>query len=197
MSKTRKILLNAGRIVIPVLVAGVAAFYSANQDVITPPKPLAVADSQIFTEAKLADATGQAAKPESPVEINHSVVPGDKMPDGTIYAGISPDTGKPMYTAPTDAPLTMTFIETADYAKKLNREKYFGRDDWRVPTKAELNMLFNNRAAVGGFNSSGSDPSGWYWSATPTLWLAWGQRFSDGFQGYGYKGGRSSLRLVR
>src|SRR4051812_25965700 len=26
--------------------------------------------------------------------------PGDKMPDGTVYAGVSPDTRKPMYTTP-------------------------------------------------------------------------------------------------
>lgn len=25
---------------------------------------------------------------------------GDRMPDGTVYAGISPDTSKPMYTTP-------------------------------------------------------------------------------------------------
>src|SRR5438552_817465 len=32
--------------------------------------------------------------------------PGDRMADGTIYAGVSPDTGKAMYTTPADAPLT-------------------------------------------------------------------------------------------
>lgn len=72
---------------------------------------------------------------------------GARMSDGTIYAGISPDTNKPMYAMPADAPLTMTFNEAADYAKKLNREKYLGHDDWHVPTKAELNLLFNSRAA--------------------------------------------------
>jgi hypothetical protein len=36
--------------------------------------------------------------------------PGDTMPDGTIYAGISPDTQKAMYTTPEDAPLTHTWI---------------------------------------------------------------------------------------
>src|SRR5713101_9753590 len=34
---------------------------------------------------------------------------GDRMVDGTVYAGISPDTNKPMYTTPNDAPLTHTF----------------------------------------------------------------------------------------
>src|SRR4051794_158598 len=42
--------------------------------------------------------------------------PGDKMPDGTIYAGISPDTGKPMFAASADAKLTMTFNEAKEYA---------------------------------------------------------------------------------
>src|SRR5438477_9424405 len=32
--------------------------------------------------------------------------PGDPMEDGTIYAGISPDTNRPMYTTPVGAPLT-------------------------------------------------------------------------------------------
>jgi len=52
-----------------------------------------------------------------------------------------------------------------------------------VPTKAELNVLFNNRAAIGGFNVSGSNPAGWYWSASPDYKRnAWCQRLSDGAQ---------------
>lgn len=31
--------------------------------------------------------------------------PGTIVPDGSIYAGVSPDTGKPIYTTPKDAPL--------------------------------------------------------------------------------------------
>src|SRR5437660_450820 len=34
---------------------------------------------------------------------------GDKMADGSIFAGISPETGKAMYTTPADAPLAYTF----------------------------------------------------------------------------------------
>jgi hypothetical protein len=124
--------------------------------------------------------------------------PGDKMPDGTVYAGISPDTGKAMYAAPADAFLTMTFNEAKGYAQGLNTQEAHGHDDWHLPTKNELNVLFNNRAAIGGLDISGSLPAGWYWSATPNLkWLAWGQRFSDGLQIDSYKGGHSSVRLVR
>jgi len=64
-------------------------------------------------------------------------VANDKMPDGTIYAGLSPDTGKKMYAMPADAPLTMSFNEAADYAAKLDAH---GHRDWRVPTKAELKV---------------------------------------------------------
>jgi uncharacterized protein DUF1566 len=123
--------------------------------------------------------------------------PGEKIPDGTVYAGISPDTKKLIYTMPADAPLTMTFNEAAEYAKTANSQKAFGYDDWRVPSKAELNVLFNNRAAIGGFNVSGSRPAGWYWSSTDvTMSYAWCQRFSDRTQYY-YSDSPSSVRLVR
>ena len=120
---------------------------------------------------------------------------GDKMPDGTVFAGISPDTNKPMYATPTDASLTMKFNEAQEYAAKLDAH---GHKDWRVPTKAELNVLFNNRAAIGGFDVSGSYPAGWYWSASPgNKWDAWGQRFSGGYQNRHDKDSHSAVRCVR
>jgi hypothetical protein len=146
----------------------------------------------------LRDVTGEIAEPKVPANANQAAAPGDKMRSGAIYAGISPETGTGMDTTPADAPLTMTFNEAAAYAKKLNTEKYLGHDDWRVPTKAELNVLFNNRAAIGGFDISGSDPAGWYWSSSQgTRWDAWGQRFSDGCQDSNYKDDHSSVRCVR
>jgi len=120
---------------------------------------------------------------------------GDKMPDGTVFAGISPETNKPMYATPADASLTMTFNDAKGYAAQLDAH---GHKDWRVPTKAELNVLFNNRAAIGGFDVTGSYPAGWYWSASPYyLWNAWGQRFSDGCQHNYDKGNHSAVRCVR
>jgi hypothetical protein len=122
--------------------------------------------------------------------------PGDKMPDGTVYAGISPDTGKAMYATAADAPLTYTFNHAQKYAANLDAN---GHKDWRVPTKAELNVLFKNRAAIGGFNETGSYPAGWYWSSSQDGYgLAWGQRFSDGSQlNHSQEFGDSSLRCVR
>jgi Protein of unknown function (DUF1566) len=143
----------------------------------------------------LRDVTGEVAKPKIPANTNQVPAPGDTMPDRTIFAGISPDTDKPMYATPADAPLTMKFNEAKGYAAKLEAH---GHKDWRVPTKAELNVLFNNRAAIGGFNVSGSYPAGWYWSSSNYNELfAWGQSFSDGRQDYYPKDIRSSVRLVR
>jgi len=143
----------------------------------------------------LRAVTGEAAKPKAPANTNQAPAPGDKMPDGTVFAGISPDTNKPMYVTPADASLTMTFNEAKEYAARLDAH---GHKDWRVPTKAELNVLFNNRAAIGRFDVTGSDPAGWYWSASPhDSWVAWGQRFSDGCQGYDGKDGHSAVRCVR
>jgi hypothetical protein len=120
---------------------------------------------------------------------------GDRLPDGTVYAGNSPDTGKAMYAAPEDAPLTMKWKQAMEYAGKLD---VLGHHDWRVPTKSELNVLFQNRAAIGGFDRSGSYPSGWYWSSSQaTDYDAWDQRFSDGDQYCDDKDSVSPLRCVR
>ena len=143
----------------------------------------------------LRNVTGEAAKPKAPANTNQAPAPGDKMPDGTVFAGISPDTNKPMYATPADASLTMKFNKAQEYAAKLDAH---GHKDWRVPTKAELNVLFNNRAAIGGFDISGSDPAGWYWSSSLSFgWSAWGQRFSDGCQYDYFKVYPSAVRCVR
>ena len=73
-----------------------------------------------------------------------------------------------------------------------------GHNDLRVPTAAELNLLFNNRVAIGGFDASGSNPAGWYWSSSQDdEWDARGQRFSDGYQFDDTRDFHSSVRCVR
>lgn len=138
-----------------------------------------------------ADPTASCEQPSGPRI-------GAMMTDCTVYAGISPDTGKPMYAMPADASLTLTFNEARKHAKTRNARNTLDHDDWRVPTKSELNELFNNRAAIGGFDVTGSGSSVWYWSSSSDgIWNAWGQRFSDARQDYYSKDLRSSVRLVR
>jgi Protein of unknown function (DUF1566) len=93
--------------------------------------------------------------------------------------------------------VTYTFNEAANYAAKLNREKYLGHDDWRVPTKGELNVLFHNHAAIGGFET-GLVPAEWYWSSSLDDDIrVWTQGFNNGRQSPAGESLDSSLRLVR
>jgi hypothetical protein len=138
------------------------------------------------------ESASDTLKSEIEVEI------GAEIYDGTIYAGISPDTGKAMYATPADAPGTYTFNEAARYAENL--EAHVHRD-WHAPSKGELNVLWENRnkgKLKGTFNESGSNSAGWYWSSSQSNdGYAWGQRFSDGSQDYYGKNFDSSLRCVR
>ena len=70
----------------------------------------------------------------------------DEMRDGSIYVGISPEKNKPMYATPVEA-----------YVTKLDAHGY---QDWRLPTKAELRMLFNNRADIGRLEFNPPSPCG-------------------------------------
>ena len=67
-----------------------------------------------------------------------------------------------------------------------------GYDDWYLPSKEELNKLYINRAAVGGFVST------YYWSSSEgSSSYAWVQYFYGGGQGYGNKYDTYRVRAVR
>lgn len=129
---------------------------------------------------------------------------GDRVEDGTIFVGISPDSNKPFYAAAADAPLVMTWKQTAKYAAASEEG---GHHDWRVPSKTELEVLYRHREAGSlkdSFNNSGSDFAGWYWSSTeypggdsdPAALM---KDFSHGFKEWACttKGMCASVRLVR
>jgi len=111
---------------------------------------------------------------------NAEPLPGDKMEDGTIFAGVSPDTGEYLFAMWKDAPRPLEWDLAKNHVEHLNIN---GHEDWRLPTKAELNVLFNNRANIGNFNESDDNFAGWYWSSekhpNPSFG-AWAQGFSDG-----------------
>ncbi|MBU6474704.1 MAG: DUF1566 domain-containing protein [Alphaproteobacteria bacterium] len=118
--------------------------------------------------------------------------------DGWIYAGISPDTRKPMYAAPADAGV-MTLDDAMLETKKLQAQ---GKADARIPSKGELKKMFNARAKIAGFDETGRVQEGWYFSSSPHRnYLADAyikvRRFSDGKSDFGYRGDRLSVRLVR
>lgn len=133
---------------------------------------------------------------------------GDAMPDGTVYAGVEPETGKRIFAAPADASFQMMFNEAAQYARTACAEKYLGHDDWRVPSRAELNVLFENRqkgALAGTFQEAGvfhadydAGRSAFYWSSESYRGKAgYGQWFDDGTPNYIDDDIGKSVRLVR
>jgi Protein of unknown function (DUF1566) len=132
--------------------------------------------------------------------VNRNIQPGDEMADGTIYAGVSPDTGKPIYTTPADAPGVYSLSEAEKYAKKL---KAHGHHDFRIPSTGELNVLWENRdkgKLKNTFNETGAGSAAWYWTSQRFVHvhnLTYAQRFNDGKQGGNDMGLSSSLRLVR
>jgi hypothetical protein len=122
---------------------------------------------------------------------------GKKMPDGTVYAGVSPDTNKRLYTTPEDAPGVYTWSAGAEYCKALSTGAHH---DWRMPTIGELAVQFNNRADIGGFNETGRmhNATGYYWSSLQVGDdAAWAQSFKDGFHENPGKDQNSSVRCVR
>src|SRR5437868_1310972 len=108
--------------------------------------------------ASLAIGIGLGHELSSAVAEREEPAIGARMQNGTVYVGASPETGRPMYTTPEDAPGTYTFNQARAYCAGSDDN---GREDWRVPYVDEVRLLFNNRAAIGGFNESGAEPDGW------------------------------------
>jgi curli biogenesis system outer membrane secretion channel CsgG len=69
-----------------------------------------------------------------------------------------------------------------------------GYDDWFLPSKSELNLMFVylKEAGIGGFSN------GWYWSSSQSSQsYVWAQQFSNGSQNDAGKGAGYSVRAIR
>lgn len=70
-----------------------------------------------------------------------------------------------------------------------------GHNDWYLPARDELSVMFNNRSAIGGLDKKSGTP---YWSSSEyTSFFAWSQEFSDGFQNGSLKNRPLHVRCVR
>jgi hypothetical protein len=99
---------------------------------------------------------------------------GEKMADGTIYAGMTADGKQQIYAMPDNLDVCMTFNDAAKAVEKLNSQKALGHDDWQIPALENVYVLYKNQnegALRGTFNTNGnkgsvSDYPYWYWSST-------------------------------
>jgi len=89
--------------------------------------------------------------------------------------------GETIYVFPNDLSGGSYHWEQANTAcRRINR---LGFDDWRLPTKEELNILYLNKDLIGNFTY------GWYWSSTESYGdRIWVQGFKYGDQADEYWG---------
>ena len=118
---------------------------------------------------------------------------GDRGPGGGIVfydAGSTQTWGRYLEAAPTDLACNCTWSEAFDVMKSYTNG---GLSDWRIPTIDELNLLFLNRAFVGGFSNS------YYRSSTETTASgAWEREmFTYGKILNGHKLNNSRVRPIR
>jgi hypothetical protein len=93
----------------------------------------------------------------------------------------------------TDAIIASQGATSTNYAAGLARAYTGGGySDWYLPSKDELNQLYINRVAIGGFTSA------FYWSSTEAAFAyAWRQNLNDGTQDTLGKNGTYYVRAVR
>jgi hypothetical protein len=136
--------------------------------------------------------------------INGAQGPGNKSKALHVRA-VKGSSTEPAKTA-TDVigkPIKIENIEIAqyDFPNKMNwneaKKVCSGLGEgWRLPTKEELNTLYKNAVAIGGFESS------YYWSSKENtsggnLAEVWSQNLVDGRQVLGVKSPNLSVRAVR
>ena len=74
-------------------------------------------------------------------------------------------------------------------AKKLCKDL---GDEWRLPTREELHLMWVNRESIGGFAAA------FYWSSSEDFnFIAWVQYFDVGSQNLNYKYDTNYVRAVR
>ena len=87
---------------------------------------------------------------------------------------------------------TLSQYPAIEACEDLNAANYLGYDDWYLPAKDELNVLYGNKQAIGGFGT------GRYWSSSEGDNVkARSQRFDVGNRLNGNKSGTYAVRCVR
>jgi hypothetical protein len=110
--------------------------------------------------------------------------PGSKAADGSIFAGVIG--GARLYALPDD-PKPLSWGAAKEYCQKLDAH---GHQDWAMPDDAELELLYKNHKAIGGFKPT-DYASGEIVANVDT------RNFADGGEGEGRPWDVVAFRCVR
>jgi hypothetical protein len=161
--------------------------------------------NQAFTFKDKTKVVADEVAPTAPTEEEDILEIGDEL-EGGIYAGITSgyqlittpgncsNSATPICDGATDSLTTSRRIWDPDFCSDM---EYGGYTDWAYPSIDELNVLFANQSAIGGFNSSGR-----YWSNVLTYphysnqeWAI--VNFLDGLQNASWDTENELVRCVR
>ena len=113
---------------------------------------------------------------------------------GDRWSAISGTEGTALGTGKQNTVNIIAGSQFESYAAEVcNNLELNGYNDWFLPSKEELKILFENRDAIGGFVSGEL-----YWSSSQVdKFDAWGQVFEDGFENSVSKSFLGRVRAVR
>jgi hypothetical protein len=121
---------------------------------------------------------------------NDTLVIGDSYQGGIIIIAYIDSTGQHGLIAATeDHNGVLNWDDAMSYCADYTVGQY---DDWHLPSKGELNLMYQQRGAIGGFEDD------YYWSSTESdNHVAWAQLFTIGIQSIFYKDDTYYVRAVR
>lgn len=129
----------------------------------------------------------------TPNDLPWAVTWNDGSRDWTVVTGLASVTNGETNTARLAAIAISGYsFNAAEYCENLESH---GHKDWYLPARDELAILFNNKAAIGGFFT---DANAEYWSSTEySNIFAWAHNFSTGFQNGAVKDNFLRVRCIR
>lgn len=141
----------------------------------------------------------QPTDPGYNASVPHGLIaaPSDQSANATWYNGTyvaTGATGTSLGTGITNTANIIAVQNTGSYAATLCHSLTLGGyTDWYLPSKDELNLLYQSRAAIGGFSTVG------YWSSSEAdINDAWSQNFNSGSQvSFNKNNTTNSTRAVR
>jgi len=177
-----------------IIVATVDGGLTATCTVTVNPAAVAVGDSYL---GGIVAYILQSGDPGYDVNVQHGLIAATAdQSTGIQWYGsnlVTGATGTAIGTGQANTTVIVTVQGAGSYAAKLcNDLTEGGYNDWFLPSKDELDKLYTNKVAIGGFAGN------LYWSSSELdAYYAWAQYFYDGFQ-YNYNKNRTYLvRAVR